>query len=150
MLSYRHGYHAGNFADVFKHVTLVALLQALGRKDKPTHMPDTHAGAGGYDLRSEVAIKNREFETGIARVWKAPNPPAVVADYLNARYRRTPGWPAGGQPNSPPRWYPGSPRIAAHFLRAHDRMVLAELHSSEQPLPASRLRQGRSRNPLAR
>jgi 23S rRNA (adenine2030-N6)-methyltransferase len=136
MLSYRHGYHAGNFADVFKHIVLTVLLQALARKDRPFIYIDTHAGAGRYDLRSESAHKNREFDSGIGRIWSESNPPAAVAAYLNAVAACNRGATANTQRGEAalPRWYPGSPRIAAHFLRADDRMILAELHSSEQPL----------------
>ena len=66
MLSYQHAYHAGNHADVLKHVVLLALLAKLAAKDKPLRYIETHAGAGGYDLRSPAARKNREFLGGIA------------------------------------------------------------------------------------
>ncbi len=68
MLSYRHIYHAGNFADVFKHVLLVQLLRALTRKDTPFCVLDTHAGVGRYDLSAEQAQKNREFANGVFAV----------------------------------------------------------------------------------
>ncbi len=69
MLSYRHGFHAGNHADVLKHVVLVQLLEALTRKDKPLWVVDTHAGAGSYSLESGYAARNAEYESGIARLW---------------------------------------------------------------------------------
>ena len=68
MLSYRHAFHAGNFADVFKHALLVLIIRMLQRKDKPFCLLDTHAGAGRYDLYSPPAQKNREFSNGIGRL----------------------------------------------------------------------------------
>ena len=77
MLSYRHAFHAGNFADVFKHLVLSLLLQALQRKDKPFCYVETHAGAGRYDLRSERAGTTAEYREGIARLWEATEVPAA-------------------------------------------------------------------------
>lgn len=134
MLSYRHGFHAGNFADVFKHVVLTMLLQALARKDKPYVYVDTHAGAGRYDLHSEAARKHREFLSGIARVWGEREAPAAVTAYLEAVAALNGGAARLADPGAVPRWYPGSPRIARHLLRGGDRMVLGELHSGEAPL----------------
>ena len=127
MLSYRHLYHAGNFADVVKHVALVAMLTSLRRKEKPFFYMETHSGAGRYDLRAPQARKNREFDSGIGRIWGGPSALAPVGDYL-AAVAAVNGSAAG---RSLPPYYPGSPRIARHFLRPGDRMVLAELHSNE-------------------
>ena len=69
MLHYLHLFHAGNFADVFKHALLARLLIALGAKEKPYFYLDTHAGTGRYDLGHEWAWKTREFETGIGKLW---------------------------------------------------------------------------------
>lgn len=123
MLSYRHGFHAGNFADVFKHAVLVLLLTALRRKEKPFCYLETHAGAGRYDLRDPLALRNREFLSGISRVWRRPDAPELFADYLAAVHA------ANGSDGL--RWYPGSPLIARRLLRTRDRMVLCELHSTE-------------------
>jgi len=68
MLSYRHGFHAGNFADVLKHSLLALTIHALKQKDKPFVYIDTHAGAGKYSLKSEFAQKTGEFQQGIARL----------------------------------------------------------------------------------
>ncbi len=127
MLSYRHGFHAGNFADVFKHVALVLLLENLKRKDKGFAYLDTHAGAGRYDLRGEMARKTGEAATGILKLWNAPDPPPTVAEYLNCVKALNAG-------NGMPRWYPGSPLIARARLRPQDRMLLAELHPADAPL----------------
>jgi 23S rRNA (adenine2030-N6)-methyltransferase len=69
MLSYRHAFHAGNHADVLKHVVTIQLLRYLGQKDTPYMYIDTHAGAGVYALDSNYAAKNAEYETGISRLW---------------------------------------------------------------------------------
>lgn len=114
-MNYEHCYHAGSFADVVKHATLVALLQALLRKEKPFCYLDTHAGAGRYNLQSPEAQKTREYESGIGRVWQQEHYPPEIADYLSAVKIVAPD-------------YPGSPRIARYFLRESDRMILSELH----------------------
>jgi 23S rRNA (adenine2030-N6)-methyltransferase len=123
MLSYRHGFHAGNFADVFKHLALVMLVRALARKDKPFCYLDTHAGAGRYDLASVMAKKNREFEGGIERLRDAEDLPAAARLYMEAVRAFNSG--------SSLRFYPGSPRLVRHFLRPRDRMILCELHGTE-------------------
>jgi 23S rRNA (adenine2030-N6)-methyltransferase len=82
LLSYRHGFHAGNHADVLKHVVLVQLLRHLTRKDKPLWVIDTHAGAGCYSLEHGYAAKNAEFATGIGRLWSRKDLPAPLADYV--------------------------------------------------------------------
>jgi 23S rRNA (adenine2030-N6)-methyltransferase len=123
MLSYRHAFHAGHHADVFKHLVLTLLVRALLNKEKPFFYLDTHAGAGRYNLDSDTARKNREYESGIARVWSEVDPPEAVREYLAAVRTTNPGREL--------RWYPGSPRIVRHFLRPNDRMVLCELHPNE-------------------
>lgn len=124
-MNYRHSYHAGNFADVFKHTILILLLQALRSKDKPFCYLDTHAGAGRYDLLGEAARKTGEYQEGIARFWAGQVPLREMTDYL-AAVRAVNEEGGGGL-----RFYPGSPRIARYFLRAQDRMVLMELHAEE-------------------
>ncbi|NJD86570.1 MAG: 23S rRNA (adenine(2030)-N(6))-methyltransferase RlmJ [Betaproteobacteria bacterium] len=128
MLSYRHGFHAGNHADVLKHVALVALLRILTRKDKPLVVLDTHAGAGMYSLEQGFAVKNAEFRDGIARLWERNDLPAPVADYLD-QVRAV-------NADGVLRQYPGSPRIALELLRPQDRLRLFELHSTEGPILA--------------
>ena len=76
MLSYRHAFHAGNHADVLKHVVTIQLLRYLGQKDTPYMYIDTHAGAGVYALDTGYAAKNLEYETGIARLWERKDLPA--------------------------------------------------------------------------
>lgn len=121
MLSYQHGFHAGNLADVHKHALLAWLLDYMVAKDKPLSYIETHAGRGLYDLAAPEAIKTGEAAAGIARAEAmfAPDHPYCRA---LAATRAAHGANA----------YPGSPLIAAHRLRAgHDRITLAELHPAE-------------------
>jgi 23S rRNA (adenine2030-N6)-methyltransferase len=123
MLAYRHHFHAGSFADVFKHAALVRLLVALAAKAKPFCFVDTHAGVGRYDLTHPWAQKNTEFRDGIARLWDRQDLPDTLAPYLAAVRAEN--------PNGKLRFYPGSPWIARRFLRPGDRMVLSELNETD-------------------
>ena len=125
MLSYRHSFHAGNFADVIKHIVLVEILQHLCRKETPFDFIDTHAGAGLFDLGSEHAGKLQEFNDGIAKLAQ-PEWPELAAYFAVLNSYNSPG-------NSPGKLqhYPGSPMIARHFLRARDREWLFELHPAD-------------------
>jgi 23S rRNA (adenine2030-N6)-methyltransferase len=123
MLSYRHIYHAGNFADVFKHALLTRLLNALSVKDKPWFYLDTHAGIARYDLKHVWSQKAREYENGIGRIWNETNIPAALAPYMEVVRAENPDGKLGV--------YPGSPLVAKRFMRGHDRMVLVELNKSD-------------------
>jgi 23S rRNA (adenine2030-N6)-methyltransferase len=123
MLAYRHHFHAGNFADVFKHALLARLLGALAAKDKPFCYVDTHAGVGLYDLTHPWAQKNAEFREGIAALWARRDLPAALAPYMEAVRAEN--------PDGKLRFYPGSPRVARRFLRPRDRMVLSELNKAD-------------------
>lgn len=123
MLSYRHGFHAGNHADVLKHAVLVFLLDYLSRKDKPWWFVDTHAGAARYDLTSDWARKNAEHERGIARLWQRTDLPPGLDGYVAHVCRLNQGEVL--------RCYPGSPQIALQCARPDDRLRLFELHSTE-------------------
>ena len=123
MLSYRHLFHAGNFADVFKHALLARLLLALGGKGKPYCYLDTHAGAGRYDLAHEWAWKAREFENGIGRLWDREDIPAALAPYMDAVRSEN--------PKGRLRFYPGSPLIALKLRRPGDRLVFSELNRTD-------------------
>lgn len=136
MLAYRHLFHAGNFADVFKHALLARLLIALGRKGKPYWYLDTHAGTGRYDLSHEWAWKAREFENGIGRLWDRQDIPAALAPYMSIVRAEN--------PKGRLRYYPGSPLIAVHLHRPDDRLVFSELNRTDcAELEAA---VGRSRN----
>ncbi|MFT3779367.1 MAG: 23S rRNA (adenine(2030)-N(6))-methyltransferase RlmJ [Ottowia sp.] len=147
MFSYRHAFHAGNHADVLKHLALIASLRHLMRKDGPLTLVDTHAGAGIYRLDSDAAQTSGEALEGIARLQalheqnQAPalagQAPAAtediaeaLADYLAvvASFNRAPGaW----------RVYPGSPLIMHALMTeparaaVHDRLKLFELHPTD-------------------
>jgi 23S rRNA (adenine2030-N6)-methyltransferase len=124
-MNYRHAYHAGNFADVFKHIILVALTQALLRKDKGFCFLDTHAGVGHYNLLSAPAQKSKEFLGGIAKIMQQDNPPPLVKTYIDCVKKMNLLAPDTLQ------YYPGSPAIVRQFLRENDRMVLTELHEDD-------------------
>jgi 23S rRNA (adenine2030-N6)-methyltransferase len=147
-MHYRHSYHAGNFADVFKHVLLCGLLTALNRKDKPWCYVDTHAGSGFYDLGSEGAVRTGEWREGVARMMALKDVPPPLAVYLDAVRAANPegAWlplPAEVHLPSPPAaraldalassarkagrlTYPGSPAFAQGAARATDRLLLCE------------------------
>lgn len=123
MLSYRHSFHAGNHADVLKHLVLCRILEYLVRKDKPLLYLDTHAGAGGYALQSPQAQKNCEYETGIGRLWGRQDLPAPLAAYVELVRRFN--------PEGSLLRYPGSPWLARQWLRPVDRLLLHELHPAD-------------------
>jgi len=130
MLSYRHAYHAGNHADVLKHLVLLALLLQLRSKEKPFVVIDSHAGNGFYTLDSAQARKTREAESGALPLWQQhkqqPFGQPLLRDYMDLI--------AGFNPLSDARQlavYPGSPAIIQSQLREQDRLAVMELHSSE-------------------
>lgn len=122
MLSYRHGFHAGNHADVLKHLVLVRALQLMQKKPKPLCYLDTHAGGGAYSLTSAQADKTAEFRAGIGRLWDESEVPAPVTAYLE-QVRHF----SGAQLTR----YPGSPQLASQLLGATDRILLHDLHRTE-------------------
>lgn len=121
MLSYRHSFHAGNFADVLKHIVLVEILEHMTKKDKPFDYIDTHSGAGLYYLKSSQATKLAEFNNGIGKL-EAKKWPEL------ARYFEIIGSANRGDAL---QYYPGSPLFATHFLRPKDRASLYEIHPSD-------------------
>lgn len=127
MLAYRHAFHAGNHADVLKHLVFTQVLRYMAEKDKPFTLVDTHAGAGGYGLDSNHARKHAEYDDGVGRLFGRKDLPAALNDYLALVRRFNP------QPDRLTR-YPGSPALAQMLLRADDRMRLYELHSTDFPL----------------
>jgi 23S rRNA (adenine2030-N6)-methyltransferase len=124
MLSYQHGYHAGCFADVVKHVTLTRLLHYLTQKEKPLLYLETHSGRGRYDLQDAQALKTGEARFGIEPLWaKRDELPPIFLPYLQAIHQLN--------PDGALRYYPGSPDFAIHALRPYDRLNLCELHPTE-------------------
>ncbi len=122
LMNYRHEFHAGNFADVFKHLVLSRVLLYLCLKPAPFRYLDTHAGSGLYDLSREEAAKTQEWRTGIGRLLKAAAPPKVkeiIGPYVRI---------AAPHIGEVAPHYPGSPWIAKALLRPQDKMLLCELH----------------------
>lgn len=128
-MNYRHAYHAGNFADVIKHVILISLIDALRKKDKAFCYIDTHAGAGCYDLQSDSPNKTREYEGGIEKIIRADHPPALIKQYLDCMHAINNK--LTNSQFSSLRYYPGSPMIANAFTRPHDRLIACELQPQE-------------------
>ena len=125
-MNYRHAFHAGNFADVVKHVILVRIVEYLKRKDAAFRVLDTHAGIGLYDLAGNEAGRTGEWVDGIGKLMEAElSPPAagLAAPYLDAVRAQN---PEGGL-----RFYPGSPLITRHLLREQDRLFALELHPDD-------------------
>lgn len=125
MLSYRHAYHAGNFADVHKHAVLTLLLEALKAKHKGFCYIETHAGAGRYSLAGGLSQQASEYRRGIDLLWRCADFPASLAPYIDAVRCANKGVPERL------RNYPGSPCIAHALLRPQDSMRLAELHPTD-------------------
>ena len=128
MFSYRHGFHAGNHADVLKHMVLVAVLKHLQAKPTAITVVDTHAGAGLYRLDSDFAGTSGEAQDGIVKLLASPlasEPPPLVADYLEML--------AGFNPSGRHKVYPGSPFVTGALLRQEprDRLWLFELHPTD-------------------
>jgi 23S rRNA (adenine2030-N6)-methyltransferase len=124
MFSYRHAFHAGNHADVLKHLVLIHSIQYLQEKDGAVMFADTHAGAGIYSLRDGYAAISQECQGGIDRLWASPE-----FDEPDFRpYREAIGY---CNPKGALDVYPGSPFIMAHLLRPQDRLRLFELHPSD-------------------
>lgn len=117
-MNYRHSFHAGNVADVFKHVVLVLVLRALHKKETPFCVVDTHAGSGVYDLE-----RPGEFEQGIGLIWPERMKWLALADYFTVIKK------LNGKEGI--KYYPGSPFIIREYLRPQDRAVFMELQPGE-------------------
>ncbi|MDO6692509.1 23S rRNA (adenine(2030)-N(6))-methyltransferase RlmJ [Aliiglaciecola sp. 3_MG-2023] len=120
MLSYRHSFHAGNHADVLKHITQMLIIKKLKMKSKPAIYIDTHSGAGLYELKGEEAQKTQEFKSGITAIQDYQSKQQGIAEYQQLTIE----FITANQ-------YPGSPLIAANMLREQDKMVCMELHNTE-------------------
>lgn len=125
MLSYLHAFHAGNHADVLKHVVLLALVRYLQRKETGCRFVDTHAGSGGYVVDAPALRGRGEAAGGIGVLWPgdAASQPAALADYLELVGRFN--------PDGALRHYPGSPQLLQALLRPQDQLRLYELHPRE-------------------
>ncbi|MBY0574101.1 MAG: 23S rRNA (adenine(2030)-N(6))-methyltransferase RlmJ, partial [Undibacterium sp.] len=120
MLSYRHGFHAGNHADVLKHFVLLQLIDYMAQKDTAYTYVDTHAGAGLYSLDMGYATKNSEYETGIAPLWGRDDIPPALQEFMELVKALN--------HSGKLRYYPGSPYCADQIMRDQDRLRLFELH----------------------
>lgn len=125
MLSYRHAFHAGNFADVLKHSALALILDYFTRKDKGFSYIDSHSGAGMYQLASEQAQKTGEYQQGIEKLFHLNSPCDALLPYLEYIKALNPNKLA---------LYPGSPAIAQYFMRRQDSAHLYELHPADNIL----------------
>ena len=126
MLAYRHAFHAGNHADVLKHLVLMLVLEHMNLKPKAYRFVDTHAGAGGYSLEGRYAQKKGEFEHGIGPLWTRDDLPPALAGYV-ALVKRF-------NPDGLLSQYPGSPSIAQMLARPQDQLRAFELHPTEQKI----------------
>ncbi len=122
-MNYRHAFHAGNHADVLKHMVLIYVLAHLRRKDAAFAVLDTHAGIGLYDLESSEAQRSPEWQGGIAKLWEWRDAPAPVRALREAV--------AAFNAGDARRFYPGSPALIAQALRAQDRLLACELHPDD-------------------
>jgi 23S rRNA (adenine2030-N6)-methyltransferase len=121
-MNYRHAFHAGNFADVFKHIIIARILTHLREKIAPFRVIDTHAGDGLYDLAGDEASRTGEWRDGIGRLTEAKLPAdaaELLAPYFSALH-------ACNRADEL-RYYPGSPALARHLMRPQDRLVACEL-----------------------
>lgn len=125
-MNYRHIYHAGDFADVFKHIVIIMLLQSLLQKAKPFVYIDTHAGIGCYDLQQSEAQKTKAYETGISQIIKYSKEinSNIIDTYLNIIKKYNTNYPLLQN-------YPGSPAIAQALLRSEDQIILSELQRQD-------------------
>jgi 23S rRNA (adenine2030-N6)-methyltransferase len=123
-VNYRHAFHAGSFADVFKHVFLTRILLYLARKDAPFRVIDTHAGEGEYDLQSEQATRGGEWRDGIGRFADLSDIDETARELLRPYLYILGPLDEEGRP----AFYPGSPRIIQALMRRQDRATFCELH----------------------
>jgi 23S rRNA (adenine2030-N6)-methyltransferase len=122
-MNYRHGFHAGNHADVLKHAILLFCLDALKRKPSPFAVLDTHAGRGLYDLEGEESQRSPEWRDGVGKLWDWPAPPPLIERYVQV----VRSFNADGAL----RLYPGSPALTVSALRAGDVLIACERHPDE-------------------
>ena len=136
MLSYRHSFHAGNPADVLKHLVQFEVLKYLTKKDKTLEYIDTHSGAGMYALSSSEAMKTQEFEQGIAMLWSYSGTNPIIQDYVDVIKSFN---------QNDLLFYPGSPAVALNVLRDLDKSWLFELHPQDHEHLSNNFRPTRKR-----
>lgn len=134
LLSYRHAFHAGNFADVLKHAVLTNVLEYMTRKDKGYTYIDTHSGAGMYKLMEEYAQKTGEYKQGIAKLIDNEDVPDALSEYIElikSCNKKSESETANNSKSTVLEIYPGSPGVAKEFSRRQDSAHLFELHSTD-------------------
>lgn len=122
-MNYRHAFHAGNHADVLKHIILSRIITLLTQKDTPIAYLDTHAGIGLYDLQASEASRTGEWLEGIKPLFDTPNPPALITPYIDIIKALN--------VSNTLRYYPGSPTIAKALMRPQDHIILNEKHPED-------------------
>ena len=122
-MNYRHAYHAGNHADVLKHIVLARIFALMARKDTPFAYLDSHSGIGLYDLLGDEASRTGEWESGIGRLSGRDDLPELLQDYL--------GVVSALNPDGGLEFYPGSPELGRRLTRPQDRVMLNELHPED-------------------
>lgn len=130
-MNYRHAYHAGVHADVFKHIVLARIVEHLKKKEKPFRVADLHAGVGLYGLDGEEALKTLEWQNGVGRLYDLSGAPKRLAEDVEALIAP---WRAAVAAVNPPgelRFYPGSPELARQLIRRSDKLNLNELHPDD-------------------
>ncbi|MDB4837158.1 23S rRNA (adenine(2030)-N(6))-methyltransferase RlmJ [Marinomonas sp.] len=129
MLSYRHIYHAGNHADILKHLIVSQICRHFVKKEAPFFYLDTHAGIGQYELDSAQAQKNKEFQSGIVKLLAEKELPESIGQLLDiVRDMNT---------SDQLEVYPGSPKIVDYYVRQKDKLHLCELHPNDHPILAA-------------
>ena len=123
MLSYRHSFHAGNFADVLKHTVQSLIIESLQQKPKPFVYHDTHSAAGRYDLSDAKSEKTGEYKAGIGKLWHRDDIPELMQSYIDTV--------TALNPDGELKFYPGSPMVAKHMIGREQRMELTELHPTD-------------------
>lgn len=131
-MNYRHAFHAGNHADVLKHLIISRIIALLARKEAPFVCLDSHAGLGLYDLKGDEASRTGEWLEGIARLWSADDLPASTDDYFDVLKAMN--------PDGELRYYPGSPELARQLTRDQDRVLLNEKHPQDGQLLKENMR----------
>ncbi|MBX7229904.1 MAG: 23S rRNA (adenine(2030)-N(6))-methyltransferase RlmJ [Burkholderiaceae bacterium] len=136
MFSYRHAFHAGNHADVLKHVIALAAIEYLTSKGAPLMVVDTHAGAGFYALDSGYAMRSAEALSGISKLWNSAQLPPLLQRYLQAirEFNLKHG-------SETLKFYPGSPLLLFKALRGEDKLRLFELHPADHAILAKNMQQ---------
>jgi 23S rRNA (adenine2030-N6)-methyltransferase len=130
-MNYRHAYHAGNHADVFKHIVLARIVEHLKKKEKPFRVLDMHAGIGLYGLASDEALKTLEWQGGVGKLYDLQGVPKRLDDSVEALIEPWRATIAAVNPPGRLQFYPGSPELVRQLIRLGDKLNLNELHPED-------------------